>query len=138
MSSKHPKRNESSLIPFDEFIRDARNQSLPLSYAKICKHLLEKYNLKVTRGTVFNYVKVRSKERFYYKMLPLPVPRSFPPPTVPETELEAIRRAQWEEKRRVDQSRAENEAKLKSLEVSEKKTFTFDASKPIELKRPQP
>ncbi len=57
--------------------------------------------------------------------------------------MEAIRRAQWEEKKRVDQSRDANEAFLKAeaiaaSEKEKKRTFTFDASKPIEIRRPQP
>ncbi len=60
--TKTGKRNESSLIAFDKVIRDARNQNPPISYTKICKLLLEKHNVKVARNTVFNYVKVRSKE----------------------------------------------------------------------------
>ncbi len=149
--TKTGKRNESSLIAFDKVIRNARNQNSPVSYTKICKLLLEKHNVKVARNTVFNYVKVRSKEPTYYKMTPSSVPYTElsrnssskePSRIAAGTDMEAIRRAQWEEKKRVDESRAANEAFLKAEAIAasqkEKRTFTFDASKPIEIRRPQP
>jgi hypothetical protein len=60
----------SCLLPYKEFIRDAREDGI--SYSDIAKELKDKYYIECTRQGIFQFVKTHSKKRDVIRMLDEP------------------------------------------------------------------
>lgn len=52
---------QSKLIPYEDEIMALRRRRRPLSYGEISQLLIDKYQLRVCRETIFKFIKVRSR-----------------------------------------------------------------------------
>jgi hypothetical protein len=52
---------QSKLIPYEDEIVALRRRRPPLSFAQISQLLIDKYQLRVCRETIFKFIKVRSR-----------------------------------------------------------------------------
>lgn len=57
---------ESKLIPYADIIKQLRKEGV--SYAKLALRLETEYGIHVHRDTIHSFVKVRSKQKHFYKM----------------------------------------------------------------------